>query len=103
MCITASLSIHTMVMPCQLPDRKSVGELANHKHTYKLFVGTVGQSQYDASIGKFLSAEHGADMNKGFVCGNGLSDETHLYGAGNSEYHNNISSCKATNMWQRIS
>ena len=44
------------------PTGISVGELANHKHTYKLFVGTVGQSQYD-----------------------------------------NISSCKATNMWQRIS
>lgn len=81
----------------------TVGELANHKHTYKLFVGTVGQSQYDASTGKILSAEHSADTNKGFVCGDGLSDETHLYGAGNSEYHNNISSCKATNMWQRIS
>ena len=85
------------------PTGRSVGELANHKHTYKLFVGAAGQSQFDANIGKFLSAAHGADMNTGFVCGDGLSDETHLYGAGNSEYHNNISSCKATNMWQRIS
>lgn len=81
----------------------AVDELASHKHQYRLFCTRIGSSAYDSRGGKFMCAITSADSNTSFVCGDGLSDETHLYGTGNDQAHNNMPLSVAAYGWKRVS
>ena len=81
----------------------TVDELASHKHQYRLFCTSIGGSADDSRGGKFMCAISSADTSTSFVCGDGLSNETHLYATGNDQAHNNTPLSIATYGWKRVS
>ena len=79
----------------------TVEEMPAHTHNYKLFTSSVGTTLHDAQGGKFMAANFSSNMDTGFLCSPGLSNEFHLYSTGGDAAHMNMQPYQTVYIFRR--